>query len=62
VGQAKHRPSFQDRHGPFFNPVAVIMRAEAVSRKARHIGGIAFSRRVTHRLVRVIMKFGLPDD
>jgi hypothetical protein len=27
-----------------FNPVAVVMRAEALSRKERHVGAIAFSR------------------
>jgi hypothetical protein len=41
-----------------FNPVAVVMRAEALSRKQGHVGAVAVS-----RTGRVIRKFGeVPDD
>jgi hypothetical protein len=30
-----------------FNPTAVVMRAEALSRKEGHVGAVAFSRTVT---------------
>ena len=51
-----------------FNPVAVVMRAEALSRKERHIGAVAFSRTGDPATgdfsdARVIRKFGdVPDD
>ena len=51
-----------------FNPVAVVMRAEALSRKEGHVGAVAFSRTGDpatgdFREARVIRKFGdVPDD
>jgi hypothetical protein len=51
-----------------FNPVAVVMRAEALSRKLGHVGAVAFSRTgdpATGEFgdARVIKKFGeVPDD
>jgi hypothetical protein len=51
-----------------FNPVAVVMRAEALSRKPGHVGAVAFSRigdPATGEFgdARVIKKFGeVPDD
>ena len=51
-----------------FNPVAVVMRAEALSRKPGHVGAVAFSRTgdpATGEFgdARVIKKFGeVPDD
>jgi hypothetical protein len=51
-----------------FNPVAVVMRAEALSRKAGHVGAVAFSRTGDPATgdfndAKVIRKFGdVPDD
>jgi hypothetical protein len=51
-----------------FNPMAVVMRAEALSRKQGHVGAIAFSRTgdpATGEFgdAKVIKKFGeVPDD
>jgi hypothetical protein len=51
-----------------FNPVAVVMRAEALSRKEGHVGAVAFSRTGDPAIgdfsdARVIRKFGdVPDD
>jgi hypothetical protein len=51
-----------------FNPVAVVMRAEALSRKEGHVGAIAFSRIGDPATgdfsdAKVIRKFGdVPDD
>jgi hypothetical protein len=51
-----------------FNPVAVVMRAEALSRKQGHVGAVAFSRTGDPATgdfsdARVIRKFGdVPDD
>ena len=51
-----------------FNPVAVVMRAEALSRKTGHVGAVAFSRTgdpATGEFgdAKVIKKFGeVPDD
>jgi len=51
-----------------FNPVAVIMRAEALSRKEGHVGAVAFSRTGDPATgdfsdAIVIRKFGdVPDD
>jgi hypothetical protein len=51
-----------------FNPVAVVMRAEALSRKPGHVGAVAFSRTgdpTTGEFgdAKVIKKFGeVPDD
>jgi hypothetical protein len=51
-----------------FNPVAVVMRAEALSRKEGHIGAVAFSRTGDPATgdfgdAKVIRKFGnVPDD
>ena len=51
-----------------FNPVAVVMRAEALSRKPGHVGAVAFSRTgdpATGNFgdAKVIEKFGeVPDD
>ena len=51
-----------------FNPVAVVMRAEALSRKPGHVGAVAFSRTgdpATGKFgdAKVIKKFGdVPDD
>jgi hypothetical protein len=51
-----------------FNPVAVIMRAEALSRKEGHVGAVAFSRTGDPATgdfsdAKVIRKFGdVPDD
>jgi hypothetical protein len=51
-----------------FNPVAVVMRAEALSRKEGHVGAVAFSRTGDPATgdfgdARVIRKFGdVPDD
>jgi hypothetical protein len=51
-----------------FNPVAVVMRAEALSRKEGHIGGVAFSRTGDPATgdfgdAKVLKKLGnLPDD
>jgi hypothetical protein len=51
-----------------FNPVAVVMRAEASSRKPGHVGAVAFSRTgdpATGEFgdAQVIKKFGeVPDD
>jgi hypothetical protein len=51
-----------------FDPVAVVMRAEALSRKEGHIGAVAFSRTgdpATGNFsdAKVIRKFGnVPDD
>ena len=50
------------------NPVAVVMRAEALSRKAEHVGAVAFSRTgdpATGEFgdAKIIKKFGtVPDD
>jgi hypothetical protein len=53
----------------YFNPMAVVMRAEVLSRKEDHGGAVAFSRTggpATGRFQRcqkVIKKFGnVPDD
>jgi hypothetical protein len=51
-----------------FNPVAVVMRAEALSRKEGHVGAVAFSRTGDAATgdfsdAKVIKKFGdVPDD
>jgi hypothetical protein len=51
-----------------FNPVAVVMRAEALSRREGHVGAVAFSRTgdpATGEFgdARVLKKFGdVPDD
>ena len=51
-----------------FNPVAVVMRAEALSRKAGHVGAVAFSRTGDPATgdfndANVIKKFGdVPND
>jgi hypothetical protein len=51
-----------------FNPVTVVMRAEALSRKEGHVGAVAFSRTgdpATGEFsdAKVIRKFGdVPDD
>lgn len=51
-----------------FNPAAVIMRAEALSRKPGHVGAVAFSRTGDPATgafgdAKVIKKFGeVPDD
>jgi hypothetical protein len=51
-----------------FNPVAVVMRAEALSRKEGHVGAVAFSRTGDPATgdfgdAKVIKKFGdVPDD
>ena len=51
-----------------FNPVAVVMRAEALSREECHVGAVAFSRTGDPATgdfsdARVIRKFGdVPDD
>jgi hypothetical protein len=51
-----------------FNPVAVVARAEALSRKEGHVGAVAFSRTGDPATgdfsdARVIRKFGdVPDD
>ena len=51
-----------------FNPVAVVMRAEALSRKEGHVGAVAFSRTGDPATgdfsdAKVIRKFGdVPDD
>jgi hypothetical protein len=51
-----------------FNPTAVVMRAEALSRKPGHVGAVAFSRTgdpATGEFgdAKVIKKFGdVPDD
>src|ERR1700688_2714181 len=51
-----------------FNPVAVVMRAEALSRKPGHVGAVAFSRTgdpATGEFgdAKIIKKFGeVPDD
>jgi hypothetical protein len=51
-----------------FNPVAVVVRAEALSRKEGHVGAVAFSRTGDPATgdfsdARVIRKFGdVPDD
>ena len=51
-----------------FNPVAVVMRAEALSRKAGHVGAVAFSRTGDPATgdfgdAKIIKQFGeVPDD
>jgi hypothetical protein len=51
-----------------FNPAAVVMRAEALSRKPGHIGAVAFSRTGDPATgdfgdAKIIKKFGeVPDD
>jgi hypothetical protein len=51
-----------------FNPVAVVIRAEALSRKEGHVGAVAFSRTGDPATgdfsdAKVIRKFGeVPDD
>ena len=51
-----------------FNPTAVVMRAEALSRKPGHIGAVAFSRTGDPTTgdfgdAKIIKKFGeVPDD
>jgi hypothetical protein len=51
-----------------FNPVAVVMRAEGLSRKAEHVGAVAFSRTGDPATgdfgdAKMIKKFGeMPDD
>src|SRR5450432_930597 len=51
-----------------FNPVAVVMRAEALSRKEGHVGAVAFSRTGDPATgvfsdAKVIKKFGdVPND
>jgi hypothetical protein len=51
-----------------FNPVAVVMRAEALSRKPGYVGAVAFSRTGDPATgdfgdAKVIKKFGeVPDD
>ncbi len=46
-----------------FNPPAVIMRAEALSRKEGHVGAVAFSRTANPGDAKVLKKFGdVPDD
>jgi hypothetical protein len=50
------------------NPVAVVMRAEALSRKPEHVGAVAFSRTGDPATgdfgdAKIIKKFGdVPDD
>ena len=52
----------------YFNPTAVVMRAESLSRKPGHVGAVAFSRTgdpATGNFgdAKVIKKFGeVPDD
>jgi hypothetical protein len=51
-----------------FNPIAVVMRAEALSRKEGHVGAVAFSRTGDPAIgdfgdAKVLKKFGnVPDD
>ena len=51
-----------------FNPVAVVMRAEALSRKQGHVGAVAFSRTGDPMLgdfsdAQLLKRFGnVPDD
>jgi hypothetical protein len=51
-----------------FNPIAVVMRAEALSRKEGHVGAVAFSRTGDPATgdfsdAKVIRKFGdVPED
>lgn len=51
-----------------FNPTAVVMRAEALSRKPGHVGAVAFSRSGDPAIgefgdAKIIRKFGeIPDD
>jgi hypothetical protein len=51
-----------------FNPAAVVMRAEALSRKPGHVGAVAFSRTGDPATddfgnAQIIKKFGeVPDD
>ena len=51
-----------------FNPTAVVMRAEALSRKQGHVGAVAFSRTGDPATgdfsdAKVLRKFGdVPDD
>jgi hypothetical protein len=51
-----------------FNPVAVVMRAEALSRREGHVGAVAFSRTGDPDTgefgdAKVLKKFGdVPDD
>jgi hypothetical protein len=51
-----------------FNPMAVVMRAEALARKEGHVGAVAFSRTGDPATgdfsdAKVIKKFGdVPDD
>jgi hypothetical protein len=51
-----------------FNPVAVVLRAEALARKEGHVGAVAFSRTGDPATgdfsdAKVIRKFGdVPDD
>jgi hypothetical protein len=51
-----------------FNPTAVVMRAEALSRKPGHVGAVAFSRTGDPATgdfgdAKIIKKFGeVPDD
>jgi hypothetical protein len=51
-----------------FNPVAAVVRAEALSRKERHVGAVAFSRTGDPATsdfsdATVLKKFGdVPDD
>jgi hypothetical protein len=51
-----------------FNPIAVVMRAEALSRKEGHVGAVAFSRTGDPATgdfndAKVLKKFGdVPDD
>ncbi|MGA2999241.1 hypothetical protein [Bradyrhizobium sp.] len=52
----------------YFNPTAVVMRAEALSRKPGHVGAVAFSRTGDPSTgdfgdAKVIRKFGeVPED
>jgi hypothetical protein len=51
-----------------FNPVAVVVRAEALSRKEGHVGAVAFSRTGNPAIgdfsdAKIIKKFGdVPED
>ena len=67
-GQAGSRIEMAPEPTECFNPVAVVMRAEALSRKEGHVGAVAFSRTGDPATgdfsdAKVIRKFGdVPDD
>src|SRR3979409_143551 len=69
TGNTRHSPrnGFNGR-AECFNPIAVVMRAEALSRKEGHVGAVAFSRTGDPATgdfsdAKVIRKFGnVPDD